>query len=54
MKRMYFPARRAQRRAEAEVRQVEYDALDVASKVARCVRRPGNSKKELARIKAAA
>lgn len=54
MKRMYFPNRRAQRRVEAEVRQAEYDAMSTMHKVARCLVRRGNSKKELARIKAAA
>lgn len=51
MLRMNFPDRREQRRNEAVIRQEEYDALHLASKMARCVRRPGDSKKELVRLR---
>ena len=46
-----FP-RRKQRRAEAIERQKYYDGLTMTLKIAQCVSRRGNSKKELARLRA--
>lgn len=46
--------RREQRRLEAGVRQAEYDGLTTAAKIERALARPGSSKKELARLRAAA
>ncbi len=46
-----FP-RLKERRAEAIERQAYYDGLTMTQKIAQCVSRPGNSKKELARLRA--
>ena len=42
---------RQERAKEAAVRQDEYDALSTDQKIARCATRPGESKKELARLR---
>lgn len=42
----------AERRAEATVRQDEYDALTPEQKIARAQSRRGNSKRELIRLNA--
>lgn len=42
---------RAQRRLEAQERQAEYDALPLEEKVARAVVAPGNSARELKRLR---
>jgi len=43
-------ARKDKRRQEAESRQREYDALSVQGKIARAKSRPGESKREVARL----
>ena len=42
--------RREKRQMEAEQRQAVYDGLTVAQKIARAKKRPGESKRELARL----
>jgi len=44
--------RRTKRRLEAEERQECYDGLTMVLKMAQCVSRPGESKRELARLRA--
>lgn len=44
--------RRKERRAEAIERQTYYDGLTMVEKMAQCVIRRGESKKELARLRA--
>lgn len=43
---------REQRRVDAERRQAEYDALSLDEKIARAESRPGESKRELSRLRA--
>jgi hypothetical protein len=43
-------AKRKRKREEAEVRQEEHDKLTSEQKIAKAVRRPGGSKKEIARL----
>jgi hypothetical protein len=50
MHRKNFPDRRAQRREEANVRQLSYNALTEEQKIASAHARPGRSKRELARL----
>ena len=44
-------ARRNKRRQEAEARQREYDSLPISKRIKLAKSRPGDSKKEIARLK---
>ena len=54
MKRANQRHRRQRRREEAEIRQAEYDALTIEQKIARAKGRPGDSRKEIKRLREAA
>lgn len=51
MKRMNFPRRKEKRQKEAVERQKAYDKLSTKEKLARAKKRPGNSTKEIERLK---
>jgi len=44
-------ARRERRQLDAEQRQAAYDKLTTAQKIQRCQRRPGDSERELSRLR---
>lgn len=46
------PRQRKDRQEQAKIRQAEYDGLSTAKKIARAEARPGNSTKELRRLRA--
>ena len=49
---MILEERRKMKREEAEARQAEYDKLSIDQKIKRAKSRPGESKKEIARLMA--